>query len=159
MNRQSVAMRLILDELEEPARINSLHDRIRLQKIIYLVQSIGIDLGYGYGWYVRGPYSSSLADDYYNMPSTEDIKTRELKESAKKKLRPLLKVIQSEKKPDELNKTEWLELVASVRFLQLEARLSRDEINAKISKTKPNLFPYIDNARSALKGIDSGSAD
>lgn len=39
-----------------------LDSRILAQKIIYLVQENGYDLGFRFCWYHRGPYSSELAD-------------------------------------------------------------------------------------------------
>src|SRR2546428_11423068 len=39
--------------------------RLEFQKTIYLLQEGGADLGYQFGWYKHGPYSSSLADDAY----------------------------------------------------------------------------------------------
>src|SRR5205807_10531285 len=39
--------------------------RLEFQKTIYLLQEAGADLGYQFGWYKHGPYSSSLADDAY----------------------------------------------------------------------------------------------
>lgn len=159
MSRQSTAMKLILDELEEPTHIYSLEDRIRLQKVVYLVQSIGIDLGYSYGWYVRGPYSSSLADDYYDMPNEDAIKARTLKDSARQRLKPLAGLIGSKHKPIELSKTEWLELVASVRFLEREARLAPEAVERKIQQTKAKLYPYLAQAHKALKGLDGAYAE
>src|SRR2546427_10402792 len=39
--------------------------RLEFQKTIYLLQEAGAHLGYQFGWYKHGPYSSSLADDAY----------------------------------------------------------------------------------------------
>ena len=41
-------------------------DRIVCQKKIYLLQSLGTDLGYTYIWYVRGPHSPALINYVYN---------------------------------------------------------------------------------------------
>jgi uncharacterized protein YwgA len=38
-------------------------NRIVYQKIIYLLQNYGVSLGYGYKWYIRGPFSSELQHD------------------------------------------------------------------------------------------------
>lgn len=45
--------------------IKMFQDRLRLQKIVYIAKYFGIDLGYYFDLYIRGPYSSELADDYY----------------------------------------------------------------------------------------------
>ena len=41
--------------------------RLRLQKTIQLLQSFGIDLGYRYNWYLRGPYCPELAKDGFKL--------------------------------------------------------------------------------------------
>ncbi|RLG78375.1 MAG: hypothetical protein DRO10_02995 [Thermoprotei archaeon] len=44
--------------------LQSLEDRIAAQKLIYLVQKVaGLDLGYSFMWYSKGPYSRALAKD------------------------------------------------------------------------------------------------
>ncbi len=50
--------------LERP-NMDDFNDRLRLQKIVYLLWGYGIHLGYGFNWYVHGPYSPKLADDGY----------------------------------------------------------------------------------------------
>lgn len=47
--------------------------RLIAQKVIFLLQLKGIELGYPYSLYVRGPYSPSLASDYYHQ--AEEFKT------------------------------------------------------------------------------------
>ena len=41
--------------------------RLRFQKTIQLLQSFGIDLGYYYNWYLRGPYCPDLAKDGFEL--------------------------------------------------------------------------------------------
>jgi len=41
--------------------------RIKLQKYVYIARFCGLDLGYKFGMYLRGPYSPELADDYYKI--------------------------------------------------------------------------------------------
>ena len=47
--------------------IKTFEDRVRLQKFVYLAKHFGIDLKYNFNLYIRGPYSSELADDYYKI--------------------------------------------------------------------------------------------
>jgi len=47
--------------------ISTFEDRLRLQKIVYIAKHFGIDLGYSYNLYLRGPYSPELARDYYTL--------------------------------------------------------------------------------------------
>ena len=52
--------------------IEKLEDRLLIQKIVYIARYFGIDLGYHFDCYIRGPYSSELADDYYKLLSKEE---------------------------------------------------------------------------------------
>ena len=47
--------------------VNRFNHRLKLQKYVYLARRYGIDLGYRYNLYIRGPYSPELADDYYSV--------------------------------------------------------------------------------------------
>ena len=50
-----------------PAVRTNFETRLELQKTIYLLEEAGAKLGYSFGWYKHGPYSSSLADDAYRL--------------------------------------------------------------------------------------------
>lgn len=45
---------------------DSFTNRLLSQKKIFLLQSLGVDLGYVYNWYVHGPYSPALTNYIYN---------------------------------------------------------------------------------------------
>lgn len=47
--------------------------RLRLQKYVYLAKFFDIDLGYKYNLYLRGPYSPTLAEDYYNLTEMDKV--------------------------------------------------------------------------------------
>jgi len=42
-------------------KMDTFNDRLRLQKLVYMVEAFGVYLGYDYSWYLRGPYCTSLA--------------------------------------------------------------------------------------------------
>jgi len=48
-------------------KIDTFEDRLKLQKLVYIARYYGIDLGYNFSEYLRGPYSPELADDYYML--------------------------------------------------------------------------------------------
>jgi uncharacterized protein YwgA len=39
--------------------------RIKLQKLVYILKSLGIHFGYDFTWYIYGPYSPDLTRDGY----------------------------------------------------------------------------------------------
>jgi len=47
--------------------IDDFGDRLKLQKYVFLAKHFGFNHNYHYNLYIRGPYSSDLADDYYNV--------------------------------------------------------------------------------------------
>ncbi|MCL2116274.1 MAG: hypothetical protein FWH29_08635 [Methanobrevibacter sp.] len=59
--------------------INKFEDRIKLQKYVFIGKFFGLKHNYKYNMYIRGPYSSNLADDYYelgknvNEPCSKDL--------------------------------------------------------------------------------------
>ena len=40
---------------ENEVDMNSLDSRIKLQKLVYILKSEGVDFGYNFTWYIRGP--------------------------------------------------------------------------------------------------------
>ncbi len=46
---------------------SDMKNRLKLQKTVYLLQSCGLRLGYGFSWYRYGPYSQELVYDAYRV--------------------------------------------------------------------------------------------
>lgn len=59
----------------DPSRLKNATEtdlRLKVQKIVYLLEYIGEPgLDYPYSIYLRGPYSTALAKDYYSIDTTE----------------------------------------------------------------------------------------
>jgi len=45
--------------------LHSFQSKLIMQKTVYLLQAMGVKMGYQYGWYVRGNYSPDLTKDLY----------------------------------------------------------------------------------------------
>ena len=45
---------------------NDFDFRLKVQKFVYIAKYFGWKHSYKYSLYIRGPYSSTLADEYYN---------------------------------------------------------------------------------------------
>lgn len=157
MEAKLVVLKLFLDALDIPADIQTIDDRKRIQKAVYLGQLTRVDLGYRFGWYVMGPYSPSLTRDYYKL--AEDLQSGDRGYEGKKlrsavldrlrRIRPLLKV------PDglELSQEEWLELVASYHYLVKVSKQPRAEAMETLEKQKPHLRPFVERAQEALGAV------
>jgi uncharacterized protein YwgA len=119
MDRQQISLKLTLDALGLPPRLDSFADRLILQKAIYLSQVVGVQLGYHYNWYLRGPYSPALTRDAFAIvaelkQNVDEAAGWQLDVTSLQRLRELRTLI--ERIPEqELSKK--LELLASVRFL------------------------------------------
>ena len=47
--------------------VEKFEHRLMLQKYVFISKFLGLNLGYSHSIYLRGPYSSALADDYYKL--------------------------------------------------------------------------------------------
>lgn len=115
MNRRQIALKLVLNELGMDQSMTSFDDRLVIQKAIYLLQQMGIHLGYPYSWYLRGPYSRDLTADAFANVAAELpegwVLDGEQKEKLARAKQFLSKVTAGSSKPRELEK------LASVLFL------------------------------------------
>lgn len=154
MESRLLVLRLFADELGQSSEIKTLDDRKAFQKAVYLGQLSGVDLGYRYGWYIRGPYSTELARDYYRLAEQvelgdEEFKQRALTDTVKKKLDSIKELfVVPTGLP--LQRPSWLEIVASWHFLRTVSKMDDAAARALIAEKKPHLVQYIDNAIEAL---------
>jgi uncharacterized protein YwgA len=96
----------------------SFDDRLICQKKIYLLQSLGTDLGYTYNWYVRGPYSPSLTNYVYNnldVLSSNDFSAYSLSPDAEKNIERVNALL--EDKREDFGIVSWYELLASLLYI------------------------------------------
>ena len=124
MNRRQIALKLVMSQLGIPPTLDSFDDRLILQKKIYLAQQAGVDLGYHYYWYLRGPYSRALVGDAYDMElTTRPPRGWCLDEETKQKLSILRDFF------DKLrNASKSFELYASVLFAIATGQAKRNNL-------------------------------
>lgn len=163
METRLLALQLFLEALGiDPSKVETLDDRKRLQKGVYLGQALsGLDLSYRFGWYTMGPYSPALARDYYAL--SEELKAgsespqgatlREPYKSSLEGLRGLL----TPPATWERQASDWLELLASWHFLRMVREFDRDKSRGVFAGQKPHLLPFADIAERALP-IESAPA-
>lgn len=120
MDRQQIGLKLTLETLGLPLRLDEFDERMAVQKAIYLCQGGGVHLGYRYNWYLRGPYSPDLTRDAFDLRAKASAGLVEfagsnLDEPSVRRLndlRPLLFAGPEAERP------RRLELLASVLFLK-----------------------------------------
>ena len=144
MDARLAALKLVLNELGETSDISSVSERLRLQKAVYLTQALGLNLGYHYSWYLRGPYSTSLTQDYYQLADLiaagdkPDVELNTPSKQALNKVQGLLR------KPVDVNLAvqHWYELLASLHYLTKISRKSEAEADVTLRSSKPHLIAY-----------------
>lgn len=108
--------------LEQEPSVDNFSDRKKLQKLIYLSEVFGVDLGFGFTWYVHGPYSPQLTRIMFDKVKGNSIRVKAIPNVDKKisKLRAFL--------GDDINSSDRLELIASVHYI---TSLVNDPIKSK----------------------------
>lgn len=105
--------------------IDDFDHRIKLQKYVYIAKEFGWNHTYYYNIYIRGPYSSKLAKDYYDLTDVDPEPILSLAEDAFTEL-----VIKKD--------TSWLEVAATMLSLHKSYRNhyeSRELENNVINRT------------------------
>lgn len=93
-------------------------ERLICQKKIYLLQSLGTDLGYSYNWYVRGPYAPALTNYVYNnidVLSSNDFSSYKLSKAAEENVNKVNELVEG--KPSDMTVASWYELLASLLYI------------------------------------------
>lgn len=113
MNRRQIALKLALNDIGIPTKLDAFDDRLILQKTIYLLQQAGVPLGYHFSWYIRGPYCASLTSDAYESFLEETPSDWALSPELKNKIKTIKPLIDSLL----FDSAKALENLASVLFL------------------------------------------
>jgi len=109
----------LFETLGKNITMNDFEDRIKFQKILFLAQHYDIDFGYTFSWYLKGPYSKTVAKDGYSIQeqmqgagSLLSIQKITINEEKVKKFVDLIKPFSDD--------PEWLEIAASIIYLKNE---------------------------------------
>lgn len=138
----SVKLLTCLQSVGQKLKLKLFEDRLALQKITYLLEEAGVDLGYVFTWYVHGPYSPSLTRDAYQLVDVkidpQDLPKLDAEDEQRiERVARLIEKVE-ERRP---NREYWLELLASLDFVaKYFAKGKTDsEIVAHLRQKKPNL--------------------
>lgn len=124
-------------------KMDTFNDRLRLQKLVYMVEAFGVYLGYDYSWYLRGPYCTSLARagfelEQINYKIPDHARAKFMYPETQKKFDRATKFIASiMKDPDDLTR---LEIASSIHLLVVTTDLPKPTI--------------IDRVISKMSGLD-----
>lgn len=136
--------------------MNDFNTRLKIQKVVYLMKSKNMNLGYNFHLYLYGPYSVELMRDSFQIGDLI------------KNFSEISKVIPSDKKEDfskfiiELEKdsrkenVNWLEIVASYLFLKKMGYENDDEIIQRIKDKRPDFNIPESDMRRIIDEIKTG---
>jgi uncharacterized protein YwgA len=94
--------------------LNSFDNRLKLQKFVYLLKSAGLDLGYSFNLYMRGPYCPDLTRDAFQIKNWSNIAPMKFDdERQEQRFVRLLDFIEVRK-----NNIDWLELATTLLLLK-----------------------------------------
>lgn len=150
MEQRGYDLKVCIDNLcgEELLRsfANNFNQRLLLQKSTYLLQCWGVDLGFRYNWYIRGPYCPDLTAQAFDISEhyeeyAQICKKLELTEPVKQTIEEIKNWI-SDNKPVEMNPIDWQELIASLHYIQHRTYLENKdkEIIADFLLIKKNWY-------------------
>lgn len=119
MDRQQIGVKLTIDGLNLPFKVDIFEDRLIMQKSVYLAQAAGVNLGYYYHWYLHGPYSPSLTRDEYAIDTDisaglDESEGWKLDAGSSQRLEEIRSIFTE---PERAKLAKKLELLASVHFL------------------------------------------
>ena len=153
VSNKLLALKLVLEALGVGTSIDDVNERKGKQKAIYLAKVLGLNLGYSYGWYVRGPYSPSLTKDYYELDASSDTLNGTLRPDIAATLQDIrTRYIESPEKPEEMSPNDWLELIASWHFLRETSKKSVEEATETFNLQKPHLVESVQVAERLMIG-------
>ena len=138
---------------ERDFEVNKFTDRLEMQKMVYLLQNMGISVGnYNFMWYKHGPYSQALQGDMLNLQSSEEINVI-FSIDAKRVIDDLKNAIF--KNGISYSEEQWVECLGSLYYIRenlLSSASSDIQVINELMSRKPHLNNSIDN-EEALKTI------
>jgi len=105
----------LFDGINKEISMDEFEDKLEVQKITYIAQENGLDLGYDFEWYLRGPYCKQVSIDAHTVidnkithsPQEAGLDAEQVRQFAAK-LQPYI------------NDSEWLEIAGSLLYLRNE---------------------------------------
>ena len=134
MDSERIARTLrVLNQLGIKPVMTSFSTRLRVQKILYLLQELGLQTGWKFSWYIRGPYSPDLAHELFEHHEKAVKELRE-EEDEKKSIRQF-----REKFGDSALSAQQLEAAAAIIYVAKSTGLRSASLAVRVSKEKPYL--------------------
>lgn len=126
----------------EPFSYGSFDDRLKMQKMVYLLQEEGVSIGhYGFDWYKHGPYSQVLLDDMY-MENGTVCQELNYTPEAERRIERLKDIFNDTEAKEKYGMKNWTECLASIHFLRMKemgSNASEEDVLRVLTQRKPHL--------------------
>lgn len=160
MREEIMGLGLVLKKLNNFSK-KTFEDRLLIQKKIYCLQMVGLDLGYRFNWYLHGPYSPELTSASFRIiDHGEDfLAGYELDDSVSPYLAKVEGLASHHKRIEiGLSESDWLELLTSIDYLNRYGWMkpkSKDTIRKVLKSEKPKYRDtQFEAAWETLKSIE-----
>lgn len=136
---------IYLDVYDTEFISSSFESRMEMQKLIYILQEAGIQVGdYNFTWYKHGPYSQLLQEEILSLNTTNNVKINYSSEA-----REIIgRVKEIFNKDVQYSRSAWVECIASIHYLKVNIfpfNTSREDILRELVERKPHLNNKKDN--------------
>jgi len=123
-----------------PDGMATFDDRLRLQKLVYMIEAFGVYLGYDFSWYLRGPYCTRLAKTGFELEQIahrikDNTRTKFADPYMQKRFDRAVRFIK--RIMDGPSDTERLEIAASIHLLLQITSLKKQEIFSRVISKMP----------------------
>ncbi len=151
-NISKSALLLMVNNNIGDIEIDAFDKRLVLQKSIFLLQALGLPLGFNYNWYLRGPYSPELTQAAYGLQDNmghykKELEGKVLSTKAVSTIAKFNKIFRSY-----YDDPKMMELLASLVFLNIRARCEDDKsLKRELFSRKPYLSRCEDKVDVAIK--------
>ena len=101
----------LFDQLGVELSLDSFDERKKIQKLVYLSEALGVDMGFTFTWYIWGPYSPDLTKVMFDKErgTSSNFKTSSGILNKIAKLKNMLGV--------DIESSDNLELIASLHYI------------------------------------------
>jgi len=121
MDERIIKLAGVLKLFGKDADMSSYDNRLILQKIVYILKCRGVGLDYFFGWYIRGPYSCSLATDGYVLSNKPYIGPSMIPDEEARTVKEVKETL-----GEDMKNGKKMEIIASLLFLKNECRFLDD---------------------------------
>lgn len=128
MDTQQIGLKLAIDEVGLPFTLTNFDDRLIIQKAVSIIQAAGVNLGYDFHWYLRGPYSPALTRDAFDVAAENEITQGgkwQLDETSQTRLKAIKPLFAN---TDRHRLAKNLEILASLLYLLRLKRATENDV-------------------------------